>query len=527
MSKLSKSTRAIVIAAAVLLVLGVVFMVLMLTEPKGEESSAVSDSGTSTSQTSSEVDKSLILTDKEGTDILSAKITNELGSYTFKRDKRVVSTTDSDGNVTSSDQYFWVSEEMAGLKHNDTTIKAFMNCLAGLTASEMVEENAEDLAKYGLETPVAKAEIAFEDGTSAELLFGIQNPAATNNVYCRMGDSRNVLMVSFYSVGDAYEPVTNFVNLTLTEGYNANSPKELDYLIIERKDLDEPVEMSYMYDIQEEAQDIDSVITTFNSHRITSPLVAEVDSTKGQTICYGLYGLSAAYCVSVDSDEELLEQTGLDDPYCKVTFKYGGQRRVLLLGDQIITETQTEDEETPTLTTVAGYFGMMEGSDAVYAFTTDSAPWYTFSLQDIVSRRPVSPYIYTVDTLTITTPDKEYLFKVNGDAKENSFVYGELELDGDKFRALYQQLISAVGDELFLTEGDYEPYISVRFDYRSEYEEVYGTDHDVLEFYRSDDRKNIVRVNGKVLFKVRQVYTERLLENLDALITGGEIRLDW
>ena len=46
-------------------------------------------------------------------------------------------------------------------------------------------------------------------------------------------------------------------------------------------------------------------------------------------------------------------------------------------------------------------------------------------------------------------------------------------------------------------------------------------------FYKSDDRKNIVSVNGDILYKVRQIYTQRLLENLDALFNGGEIKLDW
>ena len=49
----------------------------------------------------------------------------------------------------------------------------------------------------------------------------------------------------------------------------------------------------------------------------------------------------------------------------------------------------------------------------------------------------------------------------------------------------------------------------------------------MLEFYKSDDRKSIVRVNGDVLYKVRQVYTDRLLSNLDALLNGGNIELNW
>ena len=523
MGNLSKNTKTIIAAAALLLVLGIVCLVLVMTKPEGTEDTS-SDPSSAVSDTE---DTSTVLTNKDGTHVVTLQVGNETGSYTFNREQRAVSTTDSEGNVSTVDEYYWVSPEMAGLEANDTTVRAFMNTMAGITANKTVEEGAQDLDKYGLQTPLATAKMSFEDGTSATVHFGIRNPAAENFVYCRMDGSNDVYQTGYYTVNKVFYSINDFVDLVFTDGYNAESPKELDYMVVERKDFDEPIEISYMYDIQEEAQDINSVITTFNSHRVTSPVLAEVDSTKGQTYCYGLYGLTAASCVAVAADDELLAATGLDDPFCKVTFKYGGKRNVLYIGDQIVTTTDTDADDTPTLTTVTGYYGMLEGNNGIYAFSTSSLPWCSMTLEDIVSRRPVSPYIYTIDKLTITTPEREYQFTVTGDAKQNSFTLDGEELNGDKFRQLYQQLISAIGDELYLTDGEYAPYITVKFEYRDEYHEVYNTESDVIEFYQSDDRKNIVRVNEKVLFKVRQIYTDRLLENIDALINGGELQLNW
>ncbi len=522
MAKLSKSTRTIIIAAAVLLVLGIVCLALVMTEPKDED--ITSSDTTSTSSAESE---SVVITDKEGTSILTLSVENDTGSYTFERQDKVVTSTDAEGNVSSKTEYYWTSPQMGTVEPNSSTVAAFMNCMAGLSTKSLVEENAEDMAKYGLEEPEARVVASFDDGTSAELLFGIQNPAATNYVYFRTADSRTVHQVSYYSVGSAYNAVTDFVDLTLTEAYDAENRQELDYLIIERKDLDEPIEISYMYDMEAATEDIESVITTFNSHRFTSPIIAEVDSTVGQKVCYGLYGLTASSCGWVEPSEAVLAATGLDDPYCKVTFKYGGKRRVLLLGNEIITTTETEGDDTPDLTTVVGYYGMFEGEDAVYTFSTSTAPWYTCTVEDTMSRRPVSPYIYTIDTLTIITPEQEYVFTVSGDADVHKFTWGEQELRDMSFKALYQQLISSIGEELFFSDAEYDPYITVKFSYRDEYHEVYGTSEDVIEFYQSDDRKNIVRVNGNVLFKVRQIYTERLISNIDALLNGGEVETNW
>lgn len=522
MAKLSKSTRTVVIAAAVLLVLGAVCLVLLLTSPSDDKKESSPDTATSNATTTEAeaIDTSFVITDREGTEVTKAEITNTLGSFTFMRESRTVS---------DAEEYYWTSEQLKGAPSNDTLIKAFMNCLAGLKASELVEENASDLDKYGLKSPVSTTKITFADGAEQTVHFGIQNPSEMTSVYCRKDGSSDVYLISYYSVGDVYYGITDFVDMSITEGYSAENPQELDYFIIERKDLEEPIEISYMYDVQAEAEkdSEEIVVTTFNSHRMTTPIIAEVDAVKGQTVCYGVYGLSASHCVSVDPDEALLAETGLDDPHCKLTFKYGDNRYVMFFGNEIVNITESEDESAPDLKTVVGYYGMVEGSDIIYAFTTDSVPWYDLAVEDIVSRRPVTPYIYTCDSVVVTTPERVYEFKINGNASDSSFTLDGVELDNYKFRELYQHLIAAVGEEIYRVDGDYEPFITVQLNYRDKYHYFYGAASDKIEYFKSDDRKNIVKVNGEVLFKVRQVYTERLLENIEALISGGDLVLNW
>ena len=131
-----------------------------------------------------------------------------------------------------------------------------------------------------------------------------------------------------------------------------------------------------------------------------------------------------------------------------------------------------------------------------------------------------------MDTLEITTEQGSYLFKVEGDANNNTITCNGGEVAADGFRKLYQYLITSIGEELYFEERS-DPFITVKFRYRDGYEDTYGTTEDVIEFYRSDDRKSIIAVNGTVLFKVREVYTTRLLENLQAVLDGGEVELNW
>ena len=520
MAKLSKTTKTVIIAAAVLLVLGVVLLVLLLTAPSEEEA-------TSDDSESSEVSTSITVTDKETEDVETLTVYNETGEYTFTRNERIVTSTDDDGNVTAETEYYWTSEEMKGLSANSTTVEAFLKNMAGLSTKSLVEENAEDLDKYGLENPLATVDVTFTDGSAVSLCFGIQNPASTTSAYFRENGSRDVHLVSYYSVGSAYYDIKDFVSLVMTESYDSGDPQELDYLIIERKDMDETVEIRYMYDVAEASEDEDAIITTFNTHRFVSPIEAEVDTTKGQTFCYGLYGLTMSACEYLEQTEENLAATGLDDPFVRITFKYGGKVRVLLLGDEITEVTSTDGEDTPDLTTVTGYYAMFEGGEGIYSIAKDSAPWYTFSVQDIMSRRPISPYIYTVDSINIVTPDGEFEFDIEGDSDNHTFTCNGTEVDDYSFRELYQHLIASIGEDLYFDEPEGDPVVTVTFKYTSDYAELNDREEDVLEFYASDDRKSIIKVNGTVLFKVREVYTERLIDNVQAVINGGDVELNW
>ena len=146
--KLSKSVISVIIAAGVLLVLGVVMMILMLTAPKDNEESSSSNS----SVTSEEV---INVTSQQTDKVLKLTVNNENGKYTFERQKRVVSSTDSDGKVSSKDEYYWTTSDLKGVAQSDTMIRNFVNNLSALPARSIVEENADDLGKYGIESALA------------------------------------------------------------------------------------------------------------------------------------------------------------------------------------------------------------------------------------------------------------------------------------------------------------------------------------------------------------------------------------
>ncbi len=516
--KLSKSVLSVIIAAGVLLVLGVVMMILMLTAP--------GDNGESSSSDTFSAAETIDITGQHTDDVLRLTVTNENGSFTFERQKRVVSSTDSEGNVTSKDEYYWTSAELKGVPQSDTTVRNFMNNLATLPAKSIVEENADDLEKYGLADPAASAEVSFEDGSVIKLNFGIQNPANTSTAYCCTEGGNTVYLVNYYSVSGAYSSVKRYANLVMTDGYMTDGSNELDYLKIQRKDLDEEVEIRFMFDVAEDAENEDSIISTFNTHRFIKPMTAEIDVTTGKSVCNAMYGMNMSACEYLEQTAENMKACGLDDPFVRMTFKYGGQIYTLLLGNEIIEESgESGTDSAPALANVTGYYAVVEGVPGIYSIAKESAPWYTFNVSDIISKRPISPYIYTVESITVETPDGEFKFDIDGENKK--FYHGSDEVNGSEFRKFYQQLISSIGEEMYTEQTDKAPEVTVKFHYLSKYFDTYGTEEDVLEFIPDDGRKYIINLNGRTVFKIREIFISRLIENVDALLNGGTVNYDW
>lgn len=523
---MTKSVKAVVIAAGALLVLGGVLMVLLLTGPKTAQPSDSDTASGNVTGNSADVTNPYIV-DKRAETVLSVKVkSSEGGSFEFKRQKRIVSETNESGNVTSKDEYYWTSDDLKGVPSNEAMVRNFIDSLAALPQKSLVEENAEDLEKYGLSDPSSVIELTFDDDTSITMYLGIQNPADSSAIYFKTADSNTVRLVNYYSVSAALSDVRQFAKLTMTEAYNSDGSNELDSLIVKRPDFEEPVEMRYMFDLAKFAEDDDTIISTFNTHRFVAPIKAEVDTTKGKDVCYGVYSLSMNACEFLEQSEENMEKCGLDDPQTVVTFKYGGKEYELLIGDAIREEISgAVTSDGGTISAITGYYAVMKGVSGIYSIKKENAPWCTFKVEDLISRRPLSPYIYSVDSVEITIPDGTYKFDI--DIENKRFFCDGKELLSESFRSFYQMLIGSVGEEMYSGDVSGKPYASVTFNYNSKYTEIYGSQSDTISYYESDDRKCIVELNGSVIFKVRRIYAERLISNVSALLNGGTITLDW
>lgn len=483
---MSKTAKHAVTTAAAAVLLGGVTAALLLIKPSEEPVSSEEESVSVTGIQES-------VTDKKADNVLRLTVTNEYGEYSFEREAL-------EAAESGETQYRWSSEELGQAPADDSAIRLFIENLSSLNAMSTVEESAEDIGKYGLSEPASVVEMSFDDGTKARLLFGIKNPVEEGEVYCQTEKSQKVVLVNYYEIAGVYMDIKKFAKLKMTDSYTGDENCELMRMKISRPDLPEPVELEFMSELAEAAKDEDYVPTTFNSHRFTSPVSAEADATVSRDILYGVYDLTFSACEFTEISSETLEQCGLDKPAVTLEFDIGSDSHKLLLGGK-------SDN---------GYYALFDDVEAVYSISDDKYKiWSECGVKDMISKRPLSPYIYTVDHLNIASDGESYRFDIDGENKE--FFYHSEKLDDDAFKNLYQQLIGSIGEEYYTEQTDIEPVFSAEFRYTDEYAEKNGRESDVIELLPCDDRKLIVNVNGKTLFKVRKLYLTQILEYLDAV----------
>lgn len=481
--------KILIFSCVGLLVLGLVTAVLLLTQPAEEEPEEVEAE-----------DKSyLVFGDREVTDVASVEVKNSEAEFTLS------AMTDEAGAA-----YYGV-EGFTDVPLDTSTTKNTVSYISALTARQLVEENADDLEKYGLASPKAEVKVTYTDGTGFSFLVGDEAPTGSAS-YARRPGERDVFTVSTYQVSNFLFTAYDFINKLVVPEYDSENAPVVEKITITGREREDIV----IETIPEPAEDETRYM--MNSHQFTSPINVEIDGERGQSLIYGMFGLTAQSALWTGLDEVDYELAGLVDPQCVVTLKCDGVTYTLTVGDEVVQENEDGTQS------VIGYYGTVSTApDVLYLFSAGSLPWLDFSYDDVIARLFLTPYIYEVAELVVESAEDTLRFSMVGDAEEQTFYIDGEEAAADRYKTFYQFAIGAYGEQIYMEEDRGEFLARYTYSYFSERKTA-----DVVEFYASpDDRKVIIYVNGAPMFKCREVYITRLVQNMAAVRDGSEIITSW
>ncbi len=495
---MSKNKQILIFSGIGLAVLGGVTALLLLTAPEkpAEEPEQVVE----------ETDERLVISSKTAADIASVHIKNLSDEYDF---------------VPNGDE--WTVKGLETANVTTSAVKSMVDSVAAMTASQLVEENAADLSKYGLTAPNAEITVNFSDGART-FLIGNEVPADTKTVYFTESGKGTVYTFKKSVLEDFYADRFSFVDVTAMPEYDQSSGEMVEKFTIERVDLEEPIIIKAL-PAPEEGE-----VAVF-SYELTSPYDANVDLTNAPNFIYSLFGLTADKAVWYGMEDKDYEIAGLNDPNCVFTLETNLKTYTITLGNAVAEEVA--DENGNVSTEVAGFYGMSsEVPDTLFLFSAENIPATTIQADAIISQLFLMPYIYSLESVEYSDcKGSEFTLgfesTVNGEETIRKHFRNGEEYDEQQIKNMYQFLIAANGDELYTEEGgNGELLATVTYTYIDKTQGENG--QDVVKFYESkDDRKIIINVNGENTFKTKQIYINQLYSNAQNFLNGEEIVLTY
>lgn len=389
---------------------------------------------------------------------------------------------------------------------------SLLSTLAGngssLSADSLVEENAADLSKYGLEEPAAEVTFSYKDAEEFTLRIGSTVPMDTSMTYCEAGG--NVYLVKSSLMTNYQKEDLYFLSKTILEKPADEDMPIVESLRLERKDLDYDMYMEYAY----KEKDEDSVGGSAAAHIMTEPIWAYLNVDNSADVTNGMFGLTAAKAVKGLPEEADLKEAGLDDPFCTVTMKCDdGSTYVLYFGD-----TFTDDAGTY-------YYACMKGGNVLYAVAEDKAIWATVQAEEITSSNMFATYVWNIAQLDVQAGAQSLHFTGSGSDQESYEVTknGE-ECDTERFRQFYRFILGIYGETLCIGEElpEGEPDASIHVKTQD------GQEDYTVTFYKQDNLKTIVAMNGLPSYIIRSSCLDAMVHNMEIFDNAEEeFSLTW
>lgn len=476
---MKKTTKNIIIALAVLLVLGVAAAVLMLTGPSAEPEE--SSSSASSEAVEKLVDRSI--TEVDNIVMESAESGESITMIPTK------SSDDKEENDTFTIQG-WEDEAVLNSNVLNLAMKFY-----SITPTKEIG-TVKDLSEYGLSgNGEYKGTVTYTDGSKDTVIIG-KEAGETYGRYILYHDLVYIAPASTYLTQSKYEFIDKAVlaipNAVVedAEGNESETAPDLESLHLSGTNYPQEIQMGLS----------DDEVLAYD---ITEPIYGGANTTMVDSLIEQLQNVTASGVVAVKATEEEIAEYKLDEPAAIAEFELGGEKHTIRLGEK----------------TDKAYAMMIDDNTTIY--TIDEAnvsSWANTSLYTLRDGFIRLPFIKSVSKLTVTAADGTDVYDIervlNEERSTETTPFYDLtiskdgeEIEYDNYQPFYQMLLSVslLNEDIREPEGD--PVLTVRYEY------YYGG-YEEVSFYKDPDaeRRYIATLNGQPTGAVRSSDIQEILE---------------
>ena len=436
-------------------------------------------------------------------------------------EKEPADITDLSVKNASGGYRVWFDETEDGYVFDDIPVNlldiegfyALMDHACAFGSLRLVEQHANDLAKYGLENPRAEVAVTFADDAVFSLAIG-DKEKVSGNYYGEVLSPEEAGNVYLFAEEDVLYYLLRkeaYISTQVTPQLMVSSPlSAVRDITFSGTALSRPVSITAVSGADRE---VVLAAKSFGpaTHLVRMKGVYELDQTYGIEILGSVLDIRAVDVAAYNVTAEQLSALGFDEPYLQVDFS-------LKNGTDYIADYQLR------LVPEGGYYlAYMLGSGVV--FRIEPPAFAALKETKLCLRWFLSPLRTDVADLTVSFGDASYTFTswIDDDGTIKAAVNGE-EMDTEQFFRFYRLVTSACSEGICLEDpvntGD--PVMTITYNYNIE-----GKAPDVMKLYKGSLRRVNVEINGVTEFDMRAAFVDVVMDACTKALSDEAIRELW
>lgn len=502
-----KSLKSIIIAGIVLVVLIVASIVVMRIPAPGD-AEVVEETTTVAQETIYVVNEdystltgfSIVPTERD---------VNEDTQYAYASeafDVKITKTTNEEGSVSYE---YEASPDPGKFEYNSSLFRSMMYTVSSITAKTLVEENAADITKYGLDEPTCTVKTVYEGDKEIDIIIGSPAPV-DGDYYCMTSVNNNVYTIGSY-VGSLlvrrpieYRDITLFPTYAEEEIYT-----NIDWVRITDRDGEE---IEILLDQYQENE----YNTEKSQYVLLSPVACSGNTSTIQSYVLDVAATLTLGTIERDITEEEYAQYGFDKPAKLEMTDIAGNSVSLLIGDLCPNPDYS--------------YCMLEGTDTLITANTAAFDWMDVNFVQLMLRSIWTYNIEELESIDIEIGDDKYdldvthYIKQNANGNDTDGVQGTL--NGKEIietnvrrlfvRCLYFRIIGNLTEEEIKEFDDAEAYASITLN-------LFDDESHTLELVSITDRKYGLRVDGEMEYYCYKASLDSLKNSLQYVLDGDEL----
>jgi hypothetical protein len=370
-----------------------------------------------------------------------------------------------------------------------------LNASWRLSSWGLITDDTTNLPDFGLDPPQAQVFIQTVNGQTVTLLVGSSAPGG--NIYVKLQDNRQIHLASFFDAGIFLRSFYELMDTAITPGIQRNHE---GMFIFDRIILGGEVREAITIVNSDPTHTIQAYV--ISPCQIISPVNAAV-SIEQVHLLESLFGLHGDKVVG--RSEELV-YFGLAQPWSTAeVFTAAGNFRVLV----------SKPDNTGMV------FIHRQGSPLIYETYDFNLPWLEVSYFDLMNRMVHLPFIDNVASVEIKAQERTVSFFLSGEGNAMTVRAGTIDIDPRNFRVFYQNLVSARFDEYAGIPAALlpPPFLEIVYHYRDS-----SRSSDTVSFHEASGRRVLTSLNrGRAHFTLI-TFTDRILSDLELVLTGQPVR---